>query len=376
MHLEFFPSRTLAFYLARIFISRIVSVLIMLVMVLQLLDLLGESGKILAHPGNGEAQLWSYVMLRMPQLVARFVPYSVLLATLLTFWPLNQNSEVIAMRAAGLSAHQILAPMLLTAMLVSICSFGFNERVVTRATTRLKAWQSTQYGALPAGEGVHGDVYVGDGPDILSADNIGGSGAQMQMEGVTWYQRDSRGRILEQIRSPHATYVNLSGGIPTSGRSGGWLLDAPRRFDTQTLAGGAMTPVVVGRGVTPAQVEISTVDADGQNLFALARSINTLRANGRRTAELDGKWWHKLAGPLSALLMPLLGAVAAFGLARSGQLLIRAVIGMALGFTYFVIDNAALALGNFGGYPPLIAAWAPFLLFLLVGEAVLIRTEE
>ena len=53
-----------------------------------------------------------------------------------------------------------------------------------------------------------------------------------------------------------------------------------------------------------------------------------------------------------------------------------AVIGMALGFAYFVVDNAALAMGNFGGYPPLIAAWAPFMLFLLVGETVLVKTEE
>ena len=90
----------------------------------------------------------------------------------------------------------------------------------------------------------------------------------------------------------------------------------------------------------------------------------------------EGKWWHKFSGPLSALLMPLLGAVAAFGLARSGALLVRAIIGMALGFAYFVFDNAALAMGNFGGYPPLVAAWGPFLLFLLVGETVLVRTEE
>jgi lipopolysaccharide export system permease protein len=54
----------------------------------------------------------------------------------------------------------------------------------------------------------------------------------------------------------------------------------------------------------------------------------------------------------------------------------RAVLGMALGFTYFVADNFALAMGNFGAYPPLLAAWSPFLLFLLIGEAVLIRTEE
>ncbi len=74
--------------------------------------------------------------------------------------------------------------------------------------------------------------------------------------------------------------------------------------------------------------------------------------------------------------MPLLAAVAAFGLARAGQLFLRAVFGMALGFAYFVADNFSLAMGNFGAYPPLLAAWAPFLLFLLIGETVLVRTEE
>ena len=112
MRLDFFPSRTLTLYLARLFVTRILAVLLMLVLVLQTLDLLSESGKILEYPGNGEAQLWHYVTLRVPQLVARFLPYSVLLATIITLATLNQNSEVIAMKAAGLSAHQILAPLL------------------------------------------------------------------------------------------------------------------------------------------------------------------------------------------------------------------------------------------------------------------------
>src|SRR3546814_17238303 len=74
--------------------------------------------------------------------------------------------------------------------------------------------------------------------------------------------------------------------------------------------------------------------------------------------------------------MPLLAAVAAFGLARSGQLFLRAVAGMGLGFAYFVVDNFALATGHRGAYPPLLAAWAPFGLFLLIGQTGLIRTEE
>jgi len=365
MHFDFFPSRTLTLYLARLFIARIVAMLVMLVLVLQLLDLLGESGKILAHAGNGEAQLWTYVSLRAPQLVATFLPYSVLLGTLITFFTLNQNSEIIAMRAGGLSAHQILAPMLMTAAVVSLANFVFNERVVTRSTATLKAWQAADFGPIPREATVHADVYMADGSNILAADNAQGFGKAMHLTGVTWYERDARGVIVAQFRSPAAAYA-----------APGWRLDDPVRFDARAIATSRPGPVVIGQGVTPAQIEMTAVDADSQGIFSLSRSIGRLNAAGRRTSELDGKWWHKISGPMAALLMPLLGAVAAFGLARSGQLLIRAVIGMALGFAYFVVDNAALALGNFGGYPPLVAAWAPFLLFLLLGETVLIRTEE
>jgi lipopolysaccharide export system permease protein len=85
---------------------------------------------------------------------------------------------------------------------------------------------------------------------------------------------------------------------------------------------------------------------------------------------------QKFAAPASSLLMPLLAAVAAFGVTRAGNLIIRLVFGMALGFSFFVADNFMLAMGEFGVAPPLLAAWSPFLLFLLVGYAVLFNTEE
>lgn len=364
--LDLFPSRTLALYLSRLFITRILGTLVMLVVVLQLLDLLGESGHILAHPGNGEAQLWTYVTLRAPQLMARFLPYSVLLATLFTFFPLNQNSEIIAMRAAGLSAHQILAPMLATAMVVSGVSFVFNETVVTHVTGKLKAWEAVDYGVVQAGSGTRTNVYVADKKNILYAESIADDDHGVpHMTHVTWYERDATGIITAKTDSPSASYAKP-----------GWRLEPGTRFDVAS-ASQSPTPVqVIAPKVTPAQLEIAKVDGDGLNILQLTHVISALRASGRPTSELTGKWWHRFSGPLAAMLMPLLGAVAAFGLARSGALLIRAVVGMSLGFAYFVLDNAALAIGNFGGYPPLIAAWAPFFLFLFVGETVLIKTEE
>ncbi len=364
--LNFFPSRQLTFYIGKMFAVRIIAVLAMLVLVLMMLDLLSRTGDILAYAGNGEAELLQYASLRMPQLVKRFLPYSVLLATIITLATLNQNSEVTAMKAAGLSAHQILAPLLLVAVVVAGASFAFNERVVTRATATLKAWERVDYGPIPTDPDIRTNVYFNDGNDVLMARELSGQGADTVLTGVTFYERDDAGMIARQITGSRATYANP-----------GWLLEDAQIFSvatTQTVS--ADGPLLVAPGTTLDQVALRRVDADAETLAQLADSIAALKAAGRRTAELEGRWWAKISGPLSAILMPLLGAVAGFGLARSGNLFIRAVIGMALGFAYFVVENAALAMGSFGGYPPLLAAWSPFVLFLLVGETVLIRTEE
>jgi len=365
MQLDFFPSRTLTLYLAKLFVVRILAVLIMLVLVLIMLDLLGKTGDILAPEGNGQAEIWRYASLRIPQLVSRFLPYSVLLATLITLVTLNQNSEVVAMKGAGLSAHQVLAPLLLASVLIAGLSFAFNERIVTRANSALKAWEAVDYGEIPRESGVRANIYLTDGDNILAASSLVGRGENITLDDVTWYRRGSGGLILERIKASEATFANP-----------GWRLSNPVRFDVGEAKVETLDTLIVGETLTPERIEVQSADPDGLGFFELGQTINAFDALGRRTSELEAKWWHRLSGPLSALLMPLLGSIAAFGLARSGQLFVRAVIGMGLGFAYFVVDNAALAMGSFGGYPPFLAAWAPFLLFLLVGETVLIRTEE
>ena len=60
INLNFFPSKPLAFYMARLFIVRSLAVLVGLTVVLMMLDLLGNAGEILAVPGNGDAELWRF----------------------------------------------------------------------------------------------------------------------------------------------------------------------------------------------------------------------------------------------------------------------------------------------------------------------------
>src|SRR5215212_7357895 len=160
INLHFFPSRRLAFYMVRLFLTRSFAVMVALVLILMTLDLLGESGRILAVPGNGDAELWHYVALRLPLLISRFLPFSVLLGTLIAFVGLNQHSEVVAMKAAGLSAHQILAPLVVASIGVAAALFAFNETVVVHSARTVTAWSYNHYKPIPPETRILSNVWV------------------------------------------------------------------------------------------------------------------------------------------------------------------------------------------------------------------------
>jgi lipopolysaccharide export system permease protein len=359
------PSPTIAAYTARLFIVRILAIAIMLVAILQTLDLLTESTKILAVEGNGNAELLRYVKLRLPQLISQFLPFSVLLAALLTMATLSQNSEVVIFKGAGLSPHQILLPMMAAALVVSGLHFAFNELVLVRSNGALDAWEKAEYarGRL-SGASPLSDIWVREGPEIMHAGGVAGSGAATLLSDV---------RIDRRVDGRLSVIITASSAMPAAS---GWKLKDVTQFD---IASGTKTmqPVLIaGRGITPDRFTMRAPKADRTDIVTLWRQVRAMEAAGRPTDAVRVELYHKLSMPLSAVLMPLLGAVTAFGLARSGRLFARAVIGMALGFAYFVADNFMVAMGEFGAAPPLLAAWAPFLMFFLVGETVLLRTEE
>ena len=366
INLKFFPSRQLALYMVRLFISRSFAVLVALVLVLMTLDLLGESGKILAVPGNTDADLWRYVGLRIPLLVSRFLPFAVLLGTLIAFVGLNQHSEVVAMKAAGLSAHQILAPLVVASIFVAGGLFAFNEGVVVNSARVVNAWSDNDYKPIPPTRGVLSNVWVLDDEDFIRAGIVSGRPPQLTLENLAIYDRV--GIALQRV-------ITAKRAMPRRGAND-WLLKDARIYDANMNLVRRIPQMTGLQGVTPEQFTLAKVDPTELDYWTLKRRVAELEAAGRPADEARAGLAHKISGPLSTLLMPILAAVAAFGLARSGQVLLRACLGMALGFAYFVADNFSLAMGNAGAYPPLVAAWAPFLLFLLIGETVLIQTEE
>ena len=220
--MHFFPSRNITLYMVKLFFTRSLAVLAMLVLVLMTLDLLGESGKILSVAGNDQGDVLSYVWMRAPQIIARFLPFSVLLGVIITFATLSQNSEVVAMKAAGLSAHQILAPMFVASFAVAAILFTFSETIVAPNTAKLKVWQAVDYGPVPADTGIKTNVWVREGQDLINAGTVTGSGEATRLGDVSLYLR-ANGGLRQVLRADEARYAG-----------GGWQLKNVSAFDVTT----------------------------------------------------------------------------------------------------------------------------------------------
>lgn len=363
--IHFFPSATLSRYVARMFLVRVVAFLLGLVLILQTLDLLSESDKILGVPANDYADLLHYVTLRMPQLIAQFLPFSVLLATLVTLATLNQSSEVVIMKAAGLSAHQILMPLIAVGLGTALVHFSFAEAVVIRTTANLRAWEEAGYVKGVRTEGSGQEVWVSDGGTIIHARRAFVDKGTLILPQFQLYERNDGPNLSGIVIADQAVLRHRQ-----------WTLINAQHFNVDGKLLKQQPTESWNTNIGASRFLAIAVDPNTVTYRALRQAIHELAQNGHPVGSLKAALYHKIAGPLSSMLMPILGAVAAFGVLRSGRLFIRIVIGMLLGFAYFVADNFMMAMGQFGSVPPILAAWAAPLLFLCVGESVLFRTEE
>ena len=122
--------------------------------------------------------------LRVPLLIQRFLPFSVLLGTLIVFTSLSQHSEVVAMKASGLSAHQILAPLILASLVIAGAAFAFNETVAVKSARTVNAWTDNDYEPLRAQSDLSSNVWLTVGGDFVRARLVSGRGADLTLRNV------------------------------------------------------------------------------------------------------------------------------------------------------------------------------------------------
>jgi lipopolysaccharide export system permease protein len=177
------------------------------------------------------------------------------------------------------------------------------------------------------------------------------------------FRRDAKGNILDRLDVGTARQEN-----------GGWTLyDVIRRSvdDIRPEAIAALPwphpirlDVIAMLSVDPQELPLSVID-----LIIASDGFGQLSTDLYRAS-----FHHRLANPLSPLIMLFL----AVGLARAGDIrrgpTLFLLSGLALGFGYFIYDGVLLAVAEAGWLPGWLASWSPKIVMTCLISVLVLRT--
>jgi lipopolysaccharide export system permease protein len=320
-----------------------------------LVEALGDYGK-----GNfGLSELLSYVVLSQPRKLYEIFPVTLLIGTLLGLSTLALNSELIAMRAAGVSKARIVGATMKTGALLVVIAILAGEYVVPGAETRAQIGRA-QALEMSFKQGNTG-LWLRDGAAFV---NIGEVLPDLSLLRVSIYDVASDFTLRRHVYAGAAVYMDHRWELKQVRASRITSTQIQTESDAETAWNAAFTPAVVA---------VFTIRPEALSITQLYAYIRHLRSNNQDVGRYVLAFWQKCLMPFAAALMIVLAAPFVFRPARSGGLAQRAFIGVVFGLAFVVVNRSLGYLGLIYGVPPLAAAVAPLLIFFGVALVLMRR---
>jgi lipopolysaccharide export system permease protein len=314
------------------------------------------------------AVLLQYLYFATPQFVFYIVPLSILITAMVVIGIITKNSELVVMKACGISLYRAAAPLLAYAVLASGLMFVLQEQVLAHANRRAESIRHVIRGGSPRTFDVVNRKWLvardGDMYNYLFYDP-----RRRELNGLSIFQFRDKGAALAA-----RTYVNQASWQPERGASawrgsGGWMREFTPTGDTRGFM------IFPGRGLQlepPEYFATESPDADRMTYAQLRRYISDLRAAGFNVVPQTVALYRKISFPFVTLIMTLIAVPFAVTTGRRGALY-GIGVGIVLAVVYWMTINAFGAIGSAGLLAPMLAAWAPNLIFG-AGAAYLLLT--
>jgi LPS export ABC transporter permease LptF len=320
------------------------------------------------------ALLIRYLFYQTPQFVHWLIPMSALVATLVTIGVMTKNSELLVMRACGVSLYRATAPLLVFAVAAGGLLFAMQERGLARSNREADRLNRLIRGHPPQRSALNRQWLVGSTGAIYHYDAF--DPAANRFSRLRVYDIDERTWDLRSITfAEHATFV------PDSERGGGmegywkgekgWVRQLSRGARIHGAAAVRYTPMADGELALDPPGYFKADIIEGEQLmtygdlmtYAELRSyITRLEASGVYMMPWAVALHRKIAYPFTIVIMTLLAVPFAVTTGRRGALY-GIGVGIALALTYLIMLSIFAALGSGGVLPPALAAWAPNILF-------------
>jgi LPS export ABC transporter permease LptG/LPS export ABC transporter permease LptF len=317
-------------------------------------------------------RLLSYFAFETPQLVYYIIPISALLATLVTVGLLTRSSELVVMRACGVSLYRTALPLLVLAAASSVLMFGLEEYVLASSNRRAADLEhQIRFGSPRAVSRFGRQWTAGRNGDIYHYDFFDPGRGELRH---FWrYQFDPQSWRLSRI-----TYADSARFDPASierGRGAGAWTCRQGWVRTLPAGGGADYSAFTTSRVTMEPADYfgtEPPDAASMTFAELRAYIETMRGSGLNVLPQLVDLHRKVAFPLVTIIMTLLAVPFAVLTGRRGALY-GIGVGIVFAIVYWTANSAFGAVGSAGLMAPALAAWAPNLLFG-AGAAFLLLT--
>jgi lipopolysaccharide export system permease protein len=346
-------------YLRRAVLSGTLVVLLVLLPLVAFLLLADELDSV----GTGDytlASAFAYIGLTMPRYAYQLLPIAALVGGLLGLGGLASHSELTAMRAAGISVGRILWGVLKAGAIAAVLALIMGEVVAPISDERANQMRVDAMSENIALKSRYG-FWARDGAAFINIREILPGG---RLRGIYIYEMDESKRLRLSTLAHAAVYTGDA-----------WRLEGivQSRFEGDAIETRTLNQAQWSSLLDPAMLSLLVVDPHILPVWGLYRYIRFMEDNGLNAVTYYVAFWDKIATPLVILTMIFLSVPLLFSGLRSAGVGHRVFIGVLIGGTFFIVNQAFSQLAVVYSISPMLTAFTPGLLCLGAGLLVLQR---
>lgn len=344
-------------YIGKSVLSSILLVLLILLGVESFLELASE----LKDVGKGNwhfLQAASNVPLMLPTDIYELFPMAALIGSLMGLGRLANQSELIVMSAAGMSHWQIMRALLITSVMLLVVISFIGEGLAPMTQHLAKEYKTLSLSAGQTFKSASG-VWFRDGPNFIFVRDIY---VDNRLIDITRYHFDDNKRLTLISHAYKGTF-----------KQGHWYFKDVHQSQI-------FPDHVVSRTI-PLQtwdikldkrlLGVSNISPNQMSLKRLYSYIKYRRQNDLGMGMYEFEFWKRLTQPFSSLVMVFLAIPFIFGPLRSVSMGLRVVIGVVVGFSFYILNQFFGPLSQVYQIPAIVAAVLPTITFALLGTFLL-----
>ena len=312
--------------------------------------------------------IFDYYLNFIPYFVNLFSPLFVFIAVIFFTTKLADNSEIIAMKAAGMSFRRLLRPYMFSAALIAICTFVLGAYVIPKGNVAKVKFENTYIKKKRSTivENVQLQVAPGVVAYISNFDNETKRGFGFSLD------KFQGKKIVSRLTATTIQYDTLAD------NKNHWTL---QQYNIREFKG--------LREVIKSGIKIdSTIQMEPSDFFYINNQQETMtlpalrefvkRQNERGASGISAfevEYHKRFASPFAAFILTLIG-VALSSQKRKGGMGTSIGIGLALSFSYILLQTVSATFATNAGWPPMLAVWIPNILFAGIAFYLYRRTPQ